>query len=93
MNYKIELVIDEHLNNKKIINKFNILNNYVKINNLNIKFNIINYYSIDNNLKDKYKKVFYLPSWVFYKDNDILIISGDHLIKALKTQLINFFKE
>lgn len=92
MSFRFELILNNNENNKKLINKFNLLVDFLNKNNIKVKSNIINYYDLTEETKIQYADVLYLPSWFLQKEADILVISGDHLIKALKNNLINFYQ-
>lgn len=89
----LNLVIDESLPNKTLLNKFKSLESYLSKFNYKIVYKIVDWYKLSDEDKKMYKGVFYLPSWVIILSDDILVISGDHLIKALKTKILNFLKE
>ncbi len=93
---KIDIyLVTQDVPTKSLLNKLNLLSAYLK------KLNIdTNSYSINWNissLEDKKDKIFkdlkYLPSWIIVKNEDISVLDGDHLIKALKTQILKFIKE
>lgn len=91
--FVFNLIIDDNLSNKLLLNKFNKLIEYLKKLNYKFDYKIINWYQLSDEDKKTYKDIFYLPSWMISSSTDILVISGDHLIKALKTKILDFLKE
>ena len=79
---------------KSLLNKLNLLSTYLK--SLSIDANVYNKHWNSSSDEDKQDKIFkdlkYLPSWIIVKNEDICILDGDHLIKALKTQILKFIK-
>ena len=88
---KIDIYLaTEDVPRASLTNKLELLSKYFKKLNFNVNCHNLCWSSYEQ--EKIFKDLKYLPSWIIVKDKDIYIIDGDHLIKALKTQILKFIK-